>query len=192
MKEMQIELRGIAPLLMHSCRGVNTTEPLAIEKKKLTSKRTKTEEDNLAILEIDYRLAIYHDKELGPYVPAENIEATFRESAKKNKQGKLTQIAMFVNQDRIPLIYDGPRGIEELAKDMDYRDVRVGRVPSSRASVLVCRPRFNRWSCKFSLTYDETLINTEDVREIIYRAGAQVGLCDYRPRYGRFEAFITD
>ena len=116
MKEMNVTIAGISPLLMHSCRGVNPTEPLVIEKKKLTSKQKKTEEDTIAILDIDYRLAIYYDPEIGPYIPAECIEATCRESAKKNKQGKTVQTALFISPDRIPLY--GPR-IEELVQNND-------------------------------------------------------------------------
>lgn len=189
MKELSVTITGISPLLMHSCRGVNPTDPLVIEKKKITSKRKKTEEDTLAILDIDYMLALYHDPEIGPYLPAECVEACCRESAKKNKQGKLVQTALFVSPDRIPLDYTGPREVDQLVNDNNFRDVRAGNI--QRSKVLICRPRFNHWRATFTVFYDETLIDTEDVKEILIRAGQQIGICDYRPRYGKFEVLFS-
>jgi len=188
MKELNVTIVGVSPLLMHSCRGVNPTEPLVVERKKLTGKRKKVEEDTIAILNIDYRLAIYHDPEIGPYLPAECVEATCRESAKKNKQGKTVQTALFVTPDRIPLEYTGPRDIEELVNNNDFRDVRAGNI--QRAKILICRPRFNHWKASFTVCYDENLLDLEDIKEIVVRAGQQVGICDYRPRYGKFNAFF--
>lgn len=188
MKELKVTITGITPLLMNSCRGVNPTDPLVIEKKGITSKRKKTEEDHFAILDIDYMLAIYHDPELGPYLPAECIEACCRDAAKKNRQGKLVQTALFVSPDRVPLEYDGPRELEQLVADTNFRDVRVGNI--QRSKVLICRPRFNHWRASFTIYYDETLIDTDTIKGLLIRAGQQIGICDYRPRYGKFEVLF--
>lgn len=188
METLNVTFKGVSPLLMHSCVGVNPTHPLTVELKKLTKKRNKTEEDQIRILDLHWLLGIYHDNEIGPYIPAENVEATLRESAKKTKQGKLVTLGVFASPDRIPLLYDGPRDTETLMQDINFRDVKVGVI--QRARVLVCRPRFNHWSCNFTLDFDETVIDKADVIEIIKRAGSQIGICDYRPRYGRFEAVI--
>jgi len=188
METLNVTFKGVSPLLMHSCVGVNPTHPLTLELKKFTSKRKKTEEDNLKVLDLSWRLGLYYDEEVGPYIPAENVEATLRESAKKNKQGKMVTLGVFVTPDRIPLLYDGSRDADALMQDMNFRDVKVGVI--QRARILVCRPRFNHWSIDFTLDFDETVIDRQDVIEIIKRAGSQIGICDYRPRYGRFEAII--
>jgi len=188
METLNVTFKGISPLLMHSCVGVNPTHPLTIEKNNLTRKKKKTEDDLVRILDLQWLLGVYHDEAIGPYIPAENVEATLRESAKKTKQGKLVTLGVYASPDRIPLIYDGARDIETLCQDINFRDVKIVRIGQAR--VVACRPRFNHWSCNFTLDFDESVIDRADVVEIIKRAGAQIGICDYRPRYGRFEAII--
>ena len=190
MKTLKIRWHGTHSLLMHDCKGVNPTLPLVIEKKKLTAKRKKTEEDLLKILDLDYMLALYYEDNIGPYVPALNVEATIRESAKKVKKGQQTKVGIMVKPDYIPLKYDGPRDIESLIKNEKFRDVRP--VVVNRSKVLCCRPRFDSCEIEFNLEYDSEVFDIEELANIIRIAGGQIGLCDYRPRYGRFEAFIEE
>lgn len=46
MQDFKIELRGSAPLLMHSSRLSNPLDPAAKALKSATSKRSKTDEDH--------------------------------------------------------------------------------------------------------------------------------------------------
>lgn len=188
MKTLQVRWNGLSPLLMHSAVGVNPTHPLSILCKKLTAKRQKTEEDQIELMRLKWLLAIYHDLEVGPFIPAENIEATIREAAKKTKRGKDTKAAIFVGPDRCPLIYDGPRDVDSLYADERYRDVRDGVIGQAR--VLVSRPRFNHWAVEFNLDFDPTIFDEEVLLGIMDTAGQYIGLCDYRPRYGRFESAV--
>lgn len=188
MKTIQIRWNGLTPLLMHSAVGVNPTHPLTIACSKITSKRKKTEEDQIELLRLKWLLAMYHDPDIGPFVPAENIVATIREAAKKTKRGKDTKVGIFVGPDRIPLIYDGPRDADALYADERFRDVRDGCIGQAR--VLISRPRFNHWAVEFSLEYDPALFDDETILTILDTAGKYIGLCDYRPRYGRFESQV--
>lgn len=188
MKTLDIRWNGLTPLLMNSSVGVNPTHPLTIALKKITGKKTKTEEDHLEIMRIKWLLGIYHDVAVGPFIPAENIEATIREAAKKVKKGKDTKSAIFVSPDRIPLIYDGPRDLEGLYSDERFRDVRDGVIQRQR--ILLSRPRFVHWRVDFSLEFDPTIFDEEGLLTILDLAGKYIGLCDYRPRYGRFESLV--
>lgn len=188
MKTMQIRWTGLTPLLMHSAVGVNPTHPLTIACGKITKKRNKTEDDQLELLKLKWLLAMYHDAEVGPFIPAENVEATIREAAKKTKRGKDTKVGIFVGPDRIPLQYDGPRDTESLYADERFRDVRDGVIGTSR--VLVSRPRFNHWAIEFSIEYDPAVFDEETLISILDTAGRYIGVCDYRPRYGRFESTV--
>jgi hypothetical protein len=49
------------------------------------------------------------------------------------------------------------------------------------------RPMFTDWSATFEVCYDPDQINEGDLKKAIADAGRMVGLCDFRPKYGRFE-----
>lgn len=188
MKTLKVTLRGIAPILLHNNDCVNPTHPLTLAKKKLTSKRKRTEEDELAILDVAFRQAIYWSEKVGVFIPSRCIEACFRDAAKKNKLGKAATQAVYVEELEVPLDYGKDLTLDELVADPHYRDVRAGKVNNSQ--ILVCRPRFDDWKIKFSLTFDETIFDAETIAMILENAGRYIGLCDYRPKYGKFVATI--
>ena len=188
MENVKVRIIGISPMLMHSNEGVNPLHPLKIEMAKITKKRNKTEEDTLAILDLEYQLNSYYDNEIGPYVPAANIEACLRDAAKKRKKGKDFTSAVFIGPDMVQLIYEGPRKIEDLIKDMRFRDIRPASIMGK--SVLRCRPRFNSWKLEFEVLYDAAVLDLQDIKDALDIGGRLIGLNDYRPRYGRFAAEI--
>lgn len=189
MKMLNVELTGTTPLLMNNNQGVNPLHPLTIELKKYTGKRKKTDEDNEQILKIKWLQSIYHSDATGPYVPAQNIEGALRDASKRSKRGKDAVIGLRVVEDMIPLQYDGPRDLESLSKDIQYCDIRVGKI--KMASILLSRARFNRWKLAFKLEYDEAIFNQDEIADIFDVAGRYVGICDYRQRYGHFEAKVS-
>ena len=48
------------------------------------------------------------------------------------------------------------------------------------------RPIFREWGLEFTAHYDSQLINKDSLVEFVEAAG-RAGLCDGRPRFGRFE-----
>ena len=188
MKSIKVRLTSEHTLLMNSNAGVNPTHPITKKLKELTSKRKKTDEDSEEILMLKWELSMYHDPQIGPYIPAQNVEATLREAAKMTRRGKDVVRSIRVDPDYIPLQYDGPRDIESLSKDPKFRDIRVGRI--QRASILIARARFDHWAIEFTLQYDESVFSDNEIEEILITAGKYVGLCDYRPRYGTFSHTI--
>lgn len=184
--------RGLDPLLMHSNVGVNPTHPLVIEQKKLTSKRKKTEEDNIKILDFDWRLALYHDFQdlsIPIHVPAVCVEKTLVVAARKLKKGKDIEEGVRVGPRNITLDYPGAKNPEDLIKDYRYRDVRPVNV--GRAKVLRCRPRFDDWLITFNVEYDPSIIDRDSFIEIAQIAGQRIGLLDFRPKYGRFAVIVN-
>lgn len=192
MKTVNVMLNSLQPLLMNSNRGVNTTDPLVKELKAITSKRKKTDEDQEMILELKWNLALYYDKNIGPYIPAICIEGCIRDAAKKVKRGKDVTASVRVDPDFIPLEYEGPRTREELwgYRDGLFKDVRVGKIQGS--SVVLCRPRFDHWKISFLLSYDDEFFNIDEIRDFLVYGGKYGGLCDYRQRYGKFTPVIEE
>ena len=151
MKRIKCEFHGITPIILHSCQGVNPLHPLAIELKKLTGKRNKTEEDLIAISDIEWELGLYFADEIGVYIPAENIEATIREGAKARKKGKDIVKGFRVLDMQVPLDFGEDLTKDQLMHDYRFRDVRAMKVQQSR--VMRTRPRFNMWNIVFEASY---------------------------------------
>ena len=190
MKKLRITLKGLTPLLMHSCEGVNPLHPITKELKKYTSKRQKTEEDLSTISDLEWENGLYYNDEVGVYIPAECVEASFINGAKPNKKGSDIQKYCNVVDMCIPLDYGCNKSKDDLKKDMSYRDVRAVNV--QRAKVVRTRPRFNNWKITFTYVYDETKIDLDTIVQSIEYAGSYIGLCDYRPRYGKFSALVEE
>jgi len=190
MKKIKCEFHGLSPLIMHSCQCVNPLHPISIKMKKITSKRTKTEEDIMALSDVEWEAGLYWNDEIGVYMPAENIEATVRNAAKSKKLGKHFEKGFMVEDMMVPLDIGENLTKEQMCADMRFRDVRPMKVQQSR--VLRTRPRFNMWNLTFTATYDENILNFDDVVNAIEYGGQYVGLCDSRPKYGKFTAKITE
>lgn len=190
MKTLRITWKGTTPLIMHSCQCVNPLHPIAKELKKYTSLKKKTEEDLLKISDLEWEAGAYWKDGLGLYIPSENVEATIINGAKAFKKG--TDITKYCNITDlyIPFQYGENLTKEQLVKNYEYRDTRVMTV--MRARILRTRPRFDQWNITFNLMYDETKIDVGTIQNAVEYAGKYVGLCDSRPKYGKFVAIIEE
>ena len=90
----------------------------------------------------------------------------------------------------VPLDYGENLSKEELIKRFEYRDTRPMVV--SRARILRTRPRFDQWNITFNLMYNEEKIDLDTITNAMSYAGLYVGLCDSRPKYGKFCATIEE
>lgn len=191
MKKIKCEFHGVSPLIMHSCQCVNPLHPLSLEMKKINAKRKgKTDEDLAALSDLEWLGGLYWNDEVGVYVPAENVEATIREGAKARRKGKDIVKGFMVEDMMIPLDIGENLTKEEMKADFRFRDVRAMRVKTSR--VMRTRPRFNMWNITFTASYDENVLNFDEIVDAIEYAGQYVGLCDSRPKYGKFSARVTE
>ena len=190
MKTLKVTWKGISPLIMHSCQCVNPLHPIAKELKKYTSKRNKTDEDLEKISDLEWESGAYWKDGMGLYIPGENVEATLRNGGKVNKKGKDIEKYVRVVDPYIKFYYGEELTKEELIKNYEYRDTRVMTV--QRAKVFRTRPRFDQWQIIFDLTYDESKIDIETIVNAMEYAGQYVGLCDSRPKYGKFVSIIEE
>ena len=185
MKNVRYTINGITPLIMHSERLANPFDEMTRELKALTGKRKKTEDDLLAIAQVEWKGGLYHDKDNGIYLPGYNIFASLIGGGKMHKLGTAIKRAALVNDDYVPIKYDGPSDPDKLFKDKSYVDMRSVKVGT--AKVMRCRPIFREWQCTFNVMYEETAIQRSELDLCLKSAGSMVGIGDYRPRFGRFE-----
>jgi len=177
-----VGLKGIRPLLMHRY-------PIEIPK----DRKNEGEKDySLEWLETCYQV----DGNL--VIPATNIERALVKAAVnyriKGKRGKtykdLFNASIFIDPDMVPfgLQVPSPDTAPELLYDPDqpvYIDMR--RVRVQRAAVVRARLALHAgWELSFNMECISDQLPEEVVLKVLEYAGEAVGLCDYRPRFGRF------
>lgn len=182
------------PLLMHSSRASDPLDDLAKEIKKISSKKKKTEDDHETMRDLEWRAGLYFDEKVGPYIPAPNIQAMLRQTAKLTRDGRTISRGVSVKENIIRLDYDGPRTLKGLRSKKFYRDDSVG-VQGKRC--IRRRPRFDNWSLTVTLCYLPEIIDREKLEAIMDLAGRIEGLGDWRPGspnggfYGKFVAEVV-
>lgn len=185
MKSATYTVRGITPLMMHSERLANPFDPLTKEIKAVTGKRKKTEDDQLEIARLEWLGGLYFDDDAGIHVPGYNMFAAIVNGGKLHKLGTAIKRAALVKEDHIRLVYEGPKTPEKLFEDKRFVDIRSVKV--GMAKVARCRPIFKVWSLTFTVLYEESTLQRQDLDRVMADTGAMIGLGDYRPRFGRFE-----
>jgi hypothetical protein len=189
MQQATVQIVGTIPLLMHNVRLANPLDRFAKEIKTLTSKRIKTEDDHLQIAKLEFLGGLYYDTKIGPYIPGGNILASIRDGGKIIRKGTAIKRGLFVAEDKVRLDYTGPRE-PEVMFDSGFADIRgvSGQGTRGGSVTMRCRPIFNPpWKCAFTLMFDETVISPDDLRQCVEIAGRLTGLCDYVPRFGKYE-----
>lgn len=183
LSEVTYRVKGTSAMLMHNAQLANPLNDWARAIKKITAKRKKTDEDHIEMARLEFMGGLYwNGKEFT--IPASNWEATIAEAAKKLKMGKLVKSSIFIYDDS-PLSFSGPKSPEARWKDAACRDQRSAKVGTSR--VIRTRPLFDGWSCDVVVRFDPELIDLDALNSIMDIAGRQIGVCDYRPKFGRFE-----
>ena len=144
----------------------------------------------IKISDLEWESGAYWKDGIGLYIPAENVEATLINGAKAHKMGKDVEKYCTVTDLYIPFDYGENLTKEQLIQNYEYRDTRVMTV--MRSKILRTRPRFDQWTITFNLLYDDEKIDLDHIVNAMEYAGQYVGLCDSRPKYGKFVVMIEE
>ena len=183
-KKATYKLTSSAPLIMHNGHLADPINKWAKALKQISSKKKKTDADYEELARLEFFGGLYMSAD-GPVIPAQCIEATLVNAAKKRSEGLTAKSGMFCDTHAL-LEYDGPRTAELLWQDEQFRVVNL--VVVNRARIVRTRPIFNDWSTVISVSFDDEQVNLSTVDEWVRIGGSIVGLCDWRPKYGRYEA----
>lgn len=194
--DIKITLTGKTPLLQHNIRLANPIDPWAraLSEAAAAYKRTKTEEDFLTVSKTEWFGGLYHNAELGVFVPSSWILGTgVRGGVSYGKKGMAVKQSLVLGELAYPLLHDGPADLEALWADEQYRDIRAVGVGTSK--VMRTRPKFSNWAIEVPAELDTSVLDLEIFKVIMDKAGALGGIGDYRPEkggpFGRFEAEVT-
>ena len=182
---LKFRLTSESPLLMHSGQLADPMNGFTKALKKVSGKRMKTEADFEELARIEYLGGLYVGADGEPIIPADAIEAMLVEAFKKSKQGKTAKAGVYVTKDA-KLQYTGPKTPDTLWSDPKHRFVKAVRVGT--AKVMRTRPIFPEWSAEIEVHYLDDVIDKSAVADAVNVAGRLVGLLEWRPKFGRFDA----
>ncbi|MFQ3451803.1 hypothetical protein PMN64_00545 [Bradyrhizobium sp. UFLA01-814] len=180
---IKLKLTGVGPMLMHSSKLADPFEKVTKALTKITGKAKKTDADHLRIAELEFRggLWLHHGF---PCLPQQTIKSVCVDGAKKAKQGEIAKAA-FRSEGAALLQYDGPKTVDALWADENFRHRAIVRV---RGSLTVrTRPMFQEWSAIVHGSFLPSMLDREEIVGFFQTAGL-FGLGDYTPEFGRFVA----
>lgn len=190
MKSIKFKVQGTTSLMLNDVKSANPLNEYAIEMKKYSSKRKKTEEDHMQLFKLQFISALYYDKKNGYYIKSECFEKSLEEAAKTKKLGKKFNQCVRVF-DNPPLEFiDKDKTPEQLFELPSYADVRMVGI-MGKSKIPTCRPIFEDWSTVVEVFYDEDLLNEQEVIECMNLAGKYHGVGTYRRLFGKFSAEVT-
>ena len=181
---LKYQLTSDAALIQHNGQTADPLNKWAKALKQISSKRKKTDADYEEMARLEFFASLYMGQD-GPVIPANVIESLLVKAAMKSNEGPVAKMACFC-LEHASLRYDGPRTAQDLWEDERFRFSAIVRVQSSRVARM--RPIFPEWAALLSFNIEDTLVNPARVDDWMYVAGTQIGIGDWRPRYGRFTA----
>jgi len=185
-EKLNFRIAGTAPLIMHNGQLADPANEWTRAVKEISGKRKKTEADYKEMARLEWMGALYLQDGC-PCIPGHVFEAALigkGGAARKQKMGKQAAAGLYVTKN-FPLIYEGPSDPKELWLDEKFRFVVAVKVGQAR--IMRTRPIFHEWSAEVEIEFDPDLVNADDVRLWVRTAGYEVGLMDWRPKFGRFD-----
>ncbi len=185
METIKLKIVGTSPLMMHSDRLANPLAPETKLHKSLTGKRKKTDEDHVAIARSEFVAGAYWHESCEFYIPGPNLDATFWAGAKLQKMGVHWKRGALVLENRVKLLHTGPTtpaALWESPANVDCRGVKVGA-----AKLMRYRPIFLDWAAELTVALNTDVLDVQEAKKAIEDSGSLIGVCEYRPRFGRFQ-----
>jgi hypothetical protein len=181
-----LRLTGVTGHIQHNERLADPDDEYTRLIRELTDKgRDMTDDDRAEIARLEWYGGLYHDADIGVYVPSWNIIRCIERGASITRKGATVLRALSATTDRVPLEYDGPT---DLAKLYDRREFRLRKmVGIKRMRVVRVRPIFRTWALTFDAELLTDVMNLRDFIRVVEQAGRSEGLGEARKLgYGRF------
>jgi hypothetical protein len=189
MKTLNVRLDGIQ-MLTHNERLASKLDPIAREMSAISSKRKKTDDDLAELARLEMLGGVYETEDGLVGIPTWNVFKSLQEGARLNKLGRHIERGVLpMGSDIAPIKHDGPNTARAMweAGCFDQRSVKVGTSKVTRT-----RPMFRNWTVDVTFAIDTEIIRVDEFGMVAENAGRLIGIGDYRPRFGRYEATITE
>jgi hypothetical protein len=189
MQTINVTYKGLTPLLQANPQTVSRNNHFARAMKVINAKKTRrTDSDYAELADLEVEAGVYFDKTVGVYVPSswvlESIAARSFAVAKIGRER--IRGAVFMVADKLPLTYRGKqkvKDITDIVKNGEFRHSMI--LPQGQVRVEKTKPIFHDWSFSAEIEFDDTVLDTADMKRIIDQAARYVGFGDFRPTFGR-------
>jgi hypothetical protein len=202
---IEVIWRGTSDLICHNGDLADPLNAHSRKLKKISSRRKKTDEDHYDLARAEFEGSLYMSPTHGISIPVDNILATIVGGGKKSKMGREVTLGVFAegiaatsknpgtgDSAFVRLDYNGPRDVEALWGNGTSPFVFKKGVKVSQSRVMRTRPKFPAgWTLNFLVSFDPTVLNEESVVKAMQDGGALIGICDWRPRFGKFEVELV-
>ena len=183
---IKFKMTGVCPLMLNNPQTVNPMNEYSKALKELTSKRSKTDDDQNEIFHLKFLASCYINKK-GQYIlPSEMISKSFEAGAKENRLGAKFQRSVFVFNDSILKFAENGCSPEELWKNHSEKYVDIRPVGVQKAKIVTARMIVPEWTAEGELFFDESQLNKSEVWYAMTIAGQRYGIGTYRQKYGRY------
>ncbi len=193
MKAIKATWTGIRPLIMSNAQMIDWANPYVKRLKQLNQEKPrKSVPDSYheQVAQVEWEGALYWDKELGLYIPSDNIEKALKEGASKLKLGKAAEASSYVSEPlvKVETVSAYPKDLTKLYETPEYQMRSPVRVPPrTGARIMKVRPMIpTGWKLSFTLEFDDDDISGHQLIQAMNKAGRLIGLGVWRPKFGRF------
>lgn len=180
MKLLQVEIRGMTPLLIH--KFTESAEQSKPTRKMITeSVDPRTEAEKVAYIAPD---GTYYFNAFSITASMTNAGANHKMRGSRKTLRFVVPSAVRITTDAITILNgSGP------AKSFEV-DSRPVTIPATKGRVMRHRPRFDNWGAQFELLLNDDLLSAENVHQLLSEAGLSYGIGDFRPeKRGPFGTF---
>lgn len=188
MKTITAKFTGITPLLQNNPQTVDPFNGYAKKKKPLTAKRSKTDEDLIAIREIEVESKVFFDDDMGIFVPTRWVLASIAKNSHALAKIAKAKVrgAVFTTHEKAKLTYEGMNQVKSKL-DIVHNDrfITTLILPQQQVRLAKNFPIFHKWSFECELEYDDNIIDATDMERILEYGAKYGGFGDFRPSYGR-------
>ena len=191
-----VEIEGQTAIIHNSAARIDPLLPINIEKAEITRQRgsNRTAPDYERLRQLEAIGGLWLDGDDRPTIPSTAIRSVIETGARKLKQGAQVREGIVVVDTSFT--YDVSvygETLDDLAKTCQF----TVPVVVQRNRVLRTRAKFDiPWSCRFTLSADDELIQRDWLERWLDIGGRRIGLGDWRPeksgQYGRFSVSSID
>lgn len=195
MRQAQISINGITPLLQNNPQTVDRFNPYARRMAAINAKKTRrTDDDYRELQDIEVRAKIYFDDDLGIYVPASWMLAAIATNGFRVAKISRDSIrgACFTTEDKIKLHYDGMEKVKAPEDIVGNPHFRINMtLPQGQVRVVKAAPIFHKWKFSTLVEFDDKIIDPESLTRIAEHMARYGGFGDFRPTFGRAVAEVA-
>lgn len=182
MKSVNVEIRGITPLLIHK---FSEESEVGKKTRRVEVKQRDPREEAKKVAYIASDGTFYFNAFAIPNSMG-NAGGSHKSTGTRKSLRYVVPSAVRMDTDTVTILNGkGP------AKDFEV-DARPVTIPATKGRVMRYRPRFEQWGAKFILHVDDELLSPEMANQLLSEAGQSIGIGDFRPeKRGPFGRFIV-